>query len=450
MKKMANVGRTLIGILVFLFIVAGPSAGVAGQSDEAIAGYKAIVKQTPDSVKAQCDLADAYIEKYISTGKASNSLMFRAKKAISKAEKIDAKSALPQISWVKYFMAMDKKETAVKRAQKAYALDPENSEAKKLAAEFGLKVKKKRAAAKTATKAARGKIQWSKAKKAHSFAWKTQGRVDFSPDSRYIAAGHTTGQIRIWDVDRGSELKNLTGHSLTIASLVFSPDGSLLASSDERYGVKLWNTETWQVSATLSETKIYGARAGFNALAFSPDGLFIAGGGNTETINIWNTQTGMVQASLPRLHDDQIEGLSYNRDGTLLISSGTDDIILRNPESNKVVSTFKDHLGPVKHVYHPRIDLIASAAWDGVKLRNSSGKLLKFPKKKVNSPLAFSPDGKVLAGASKKGVTIMDMKTGKPIHILQCKSPSYLVFSPDGWHLATAEYTGNIIIWKLP
>ncbi len=104
------------------------------------------MKENPESVNAQCGLAYAYINKYINTDKTKKILLFRAKKAIKKAEKIDNNSALPQISWVKYFMAVDQKETAIKHAQKAGALDPENKEAQKLLEELGIRVAGKKSA----------------------------------------------------------------------------------------------------------------------------------------------------------------------------------------------------------------------------------------------------------------------------------------------------------------
>ncbi len=113
-------------------------AGARQSTDDAISHYKSMVKENPESIKAQCGLAEAYINKYISTGKTKKAMLFRAKNAIKTAEKIDDKSPLPYITWAKYFMAMGEKETAVKRAQKAAVLDPDNSEAQKLLEKLGI------------------------------------------------------------------------------------------------------------------------------------------------------------------------------------------------------------------------------------------------------------------------------------------------------------------------
>ena len=102
-----------------------------------IADLMETVKENPNAIRAHCDLANAYVDQYISTGKTNKLLLFRAKKAIKKAEMIDAKSALPQISWANYFLAMGNKEWALKHAKNAAAIAPENKAVKRLLTELG-------------------------------------------------------------------------------------------------------------------------------------------------------------------------------------------------------------------------------------------------------------------------------------------------------------------------
>ena len=57
----------------------------------------------------------------------------------------------------------------------------------------------------------------------------SDARVAFSPDGKTLAA--SCGQVvKLWDVESGREFANLEGHDGLILSLMFSPDGQLLAT----------------------------------------------------------------------------------------------------------------------------------------------------------------------------------------------------------------------------
>jgi WD40 repeat protein len=57
--------------------------------------------------------------------------------------------------------------------------------------------------------------------------------VAFSPDGRLLASGSCgqrdsdciQGEIKLWEVASGSEVRTLTGHTDRVFSVAFSPDG---------------------------------------------------------------------------------------------------------------------------------------------------------------------------------------------------------------------------------
>ena len=67
-------------------------------------------------------------------------------------------------------------------------------------------------------------------------------------------------------------------------------------------------------------------------------------------------------------------------------------------------------------------------------------------------PLAFSPDGRILASADEQVVHLWETATGKEIHTLRGQRGEMwcLTFSADHRRLATASRDNTVLIWDLP
>lgn len=92
--------------------------------------------------------------------------------------------------------------------------------------------------------------------------------------------------IRIWNSDSGAAWQ-LSGHSLGVHTLAFSPDGSLLFSAGKDLQGCLWSTTDWQPLHHLE-----GHSKTVNTAAFSNDGLQVATGSDDGTLLTWNAATG--------------------------------------------------------------------------------------------------------------------------------------------------------------
>jgi WD40 repeat protein len=95
------------------------------------------------------------------------------------------------------------------------------------------------------------------------------------------------GGIQLWDVVTHEALaQSLSGHSGTVLSLAFTPDGKTLASSSSDKTVMLWDVETLEpLGQALRDhtAEVY-------SVAFSPDSKKLASGSGDRTVRLWNAE----------------------------------------------------------------------------------------------------------------------------------------------------------------
>jgi WD40 repeat protein len=290
----------------------------------------------------------------------------------------------------------------------------------------------------------------------------------FSPDGKRLAAGihnwdYTSehdkrrgGKVKLWDTESGREPFPLTGHSRSVNSVLFSPDGKRLASGSMDATVKVWNSETGQELLALPGH----TDENWPPMAYSPDGRRLAVGCDN-TVKLWDAQTGQELATLKGLNGYAC-CLALSDDGRCLAglavtasSDGTRTATIKAWETRKDREglTFKVGSGLIDVLaYSPDGTRLAVAAADGPKLLDANtGKetvALKGRSESV-SHLAFSPDGKRLAASSSdKTVKVWDTQTGRELVTkTHATRATGLAFSPDGKRLASASWNGNIKLW---
>ena len=88
--------------------------------------------------------------------------------------------------------------------------------------------------------------------------------VAFSPDGTASSPAVATRRVRVWDADTGQPVgQPLTGHTAPVSSVAFSPDGTRIASGSADKTVRLWDADTGQpIGQPLTGHTGHGAQRG--------------------------------------------------------------------------------------------------------------------------------------------------------------------------------------------
>lgn len=282
--------------------------------------------------------------------------------------------------------------------------------------------------------------------------------LTFSPDGTKLAAASNipflNGSIDIWDIEAGKMIHSYRNFSRYINSLSYSPDGKYLASTSEDEGIQLWDTQPGKLKQTLELENYYPS---ILRLAYSSDAKTIASASVAPEIILWDVDTGKVKHTLK---DIQLNSaLTFNRNGIITTSTdGSQSIKIWNSSSGSLIKTLEGKSikgGLLSHAYSPDGKTLASfgtidntlSFWDV-----QTSKLIRsVTTKNYYGDLAYSPDGKYLAGnESSVGIFLLNSDTGEVVESLKTDSEiSTFLFSPDGEFIASASFDNTIYIWDL-
>ncbi len=253
--------------------------------------------------------------------------------------------------------------------------------------------------------------------------------VSYSPNGRWIAAGggsfqkQSPGELHVWDAAKGklefaatfpSDDKNRQ----RILCVAFSPDSTRLAAVTELQNVRVWDVEKRTQLFDLkidpkqpSEVPDDAHPVRNYALAFNPSGKLLAVVGDGE-LRIWDVVSGKPHVA-PNTNK-RIDSLAFSTDGQRLFAVSQNALCSWNLKSNEEL--FREEL-PAQpwRLTLSRDGSSIVLANSGLRIHSSDtgAKLVAWDENRKNIyQAAFSPDGLRLAAAGDdRMVDVWDTRT---------------------------------------
>lgn len=277
--------------------------------------------------------------------------------------------------------------------------------------------------------------------------------VAFGPDGRRAVSGGSDRSVRLWNLVEGKELQRMLGHTDTVWSVAVSPDGRQALSGSYDGTMRLWSLTTGQ-----EVRRFVGHSKGVTSVAFSPLGVLAASGSADQTVRMWDIETG---EELLRFggHTDWVDGIAFSGDGRQVVSGGDDKTLwiwdLTRARSYRMIAKHTNSIASV--AFSPYGDAVLAGSSDhGVRLwdihRGRVRRLMDGHTGAVHS-VACAPDGRHAAsGSADKTVRYWDMLDGRQLHTLSghASKVNSVAIAPDGRTILSASDDHTIRWWHIP
>lgn len=310
--------------------------------------------------------------------------------------------------------------------------------------------------------------------------------VAFSPDSKTIVSAHTnvveghpTYALHLWDVSSGRERRTLGRRGQALSDVTFSRDGRTIAAMGPT-DLVLWDAasgaERWNLHFDLS---YYGE------CAFSDDGKILYARGLIPVsaptsviqskLRAWEAESGRLL--FERLYDEeptatgQLAGFSaaakafVSPQGVVRrLPDLKQRCVLEAPDPKLYHQYFRPAFSVDGRFFAACVTMsegdIAKghyvagrsevAVWE-----MASGQIVRRLAEGANrvssEAFAFSPNGKILAGAGSEAVRLWDLSTGRKVWEREGPGTrvTALAVSPDGATLATGLHDSTVLLWDI-
>ena len=260
-----------------------------------------------------------------------------------------------------------------------------------------------------------------------------------------IAVGSESRDIIILDAVTGSNIAIFSGHAAKVNCVTFSLDGKSLISGSDDKTVKLWDVQTGGFAKTF-----HGHTSLVLSVSISADCTRIVSGSLDCTIYFWDVQRGECLHTIQQ--EDVVEHVIFSSmDPYHLISVSGGKVWQWDVNGHQIPPIYDG----IHIAFSPDYAQFALCNGNAVTVQNSNSRAVTAKFHVTNGDVrhcCFSPDGRLVAAATKNRAYVWDIGTSSPylienffchdwgIRSLMFSSPSSLI---------SASRDGTVKFWKV-
>lgn len=154
--------------------------------------------------------------------------------------------------------------------------------------------------------------------------------VALSPHGGHrLASGSLDKVVRIWDTETGQLLARFDGHSDSVYSVAFSPDGRQLVSGSFDRTIMLWDVggdaQAMKQASARPRMVFQGHRSLVLSVAYTPDGRYLVSGSKDRSMRFWDPRSTRSELTLTG-HRNSVIGVASSPVSPYFATAGGDGV----------------------------------------------------------------------------------------------------------------------------